>query len=72
MPKSKPIIILAPQQLQDTGERREKCTPPRLDERVLFPNQSDPPPQRPWPATSDEGNSVPPPKRGKKSQGEKP
>ena len=51
-----------PQQRQHAGEGAGKCNPERDARPPMFPNQVDPPPQRPWPATSDEGNSVPDPK----------
>ena len=61
MPKQAPRRPQLPQQENDPRERRDKAAPPSKDRKPLFPNQQDPPPQRPWPATSDEGNSVPPP-----------
>lgn len=51
-----------PQQRQHPGEGHEKCNPERDARAPMFPNQVDPPPERPWPATSDEGNSVPAPR----------
>lgn len=50
-----------PQQRQYPGEGAGKCNPERDARPPMFPNQADPPPQRPWPATADEGNSVPAP-----------
>lgn len=51
-----------PHQRQHPGEGHGKCNPERDARAPLFPNQADPPPERPWPATSDEGNSVPAPR----------
>lgn len=54
-----------PQQRQHPGEGHGKCNPERDARPPMFPNQADPPPQRPWPATSDEGNTVPAPAQKK-------
>lgn len=51
-----------PDQRQYPGEGHGKCNPKRDAAPPLFPNQADPPPERPWPATSDEGYTVPPPR----------
>ena len=51
-----------PAQRQYPGEGHAKCNPQRDATPPRFPNQADPPPQHPWPSTSDEGNSVPPPR----------
>lgn len=51
-----------PQQRNHPGESGRKCSPNRVEEKPLFANQVDPPPQRPWAATSDEGNTSPPPR----------
>lgn len=49
-PKKSPL----PQQEADPRERRDKAAPHQNERKPLFPNQVDPPPQRPYPATSDE------------------
>jgi hypothetical protein len=51
-----------PDQRHYPGETGQKCNPERDAAKPLFANQIDPPPERPWPATSDEGYSVPPPR----------
>lgn len=61
MPKPSPPKIPGPQQRNDPLERRDKSAPPRRDEKPLFPNESDPPPEHPAP------RAAPPPARRKKS-----
>lgn len=50
-----------PQQREHPGEGHGKRNPQRDARSPMFPNQEDPPSERPWPATSDEGNTVPAP-----------
>lgn len=50
-----------PQQRKYPGEGPQKCNPEQDARAPLFSNAVDPPPQRPWPTTSDEGKSAPHP-----------
>ena len=56
-----PRPVPPPQQEADPRERRDKASPQQSERKPLFPNQVDPPPQRPYPATSDESAGEAPP-----------
>ncbi len=58
-----PKKLEEPQQDADPRERRDKAAPRTDIRKPMFPNQADPPPQRPYPATSDEPTPATPPKR---------